>query len=128
MFQPYQLGTTVAVGTTPLWTFIVPKSSILIIKSLDLYATNTTGTTNIVFQLLANGAPIPGYGNMTVFAGVAVVNSRSFNDLTLRFTEGTSITAQLVNNDGATYEVALGAQGWYYPRTVADMYKTLGLR
>jgi hypothetical protein len=124
MFQPYLQANTVGAGTvTPLWTFIVPKASVLIIKDLDLYATNTTGATLLNFQLLVNGAPYGDYGNIALFGGVAAVNSRSFNDLTFRFSEGVTVTMQVVNNDGAAYQVAAGAQGWYYSRIVAEFYK-----
>jgi hypothetical protein len=123
MFQPYLLAATVGAGTvTILWQFVVPKSSVLVIKALDFYASNTAPTTNLVFQLLVNGAPYPGYGNVTLFAGAAAINSRSFNDLTLRFSEGNVLTMQSVNVDGAAYNAASGAQGWHYPRTISDMY------
>jgi hypothetical protein len=122
-FQPYLLAAVVGAGvTTPLWTFVVPKSSVLVIKSLDFYASNTAPTSNIFFSLLVNGAPYPGYGNVPLFAGAAAINSRSFNELTLRFSEGNVLTMNFVNVDGAAYNAASGAQGWYYPRRVADKY------
>lgn len=124
MFQPYGINTTVGAGTqTVLWTFVVPKSSILVVKSLDLYATNTTTASQISFALQQNGMPYGQYGAILLFAGVAAVNSRSFNDQTFRFPEGVTVSLVVTNIDGAAYQVAGGAQGWYYPRTIADLYK-----
>jgi hypothetical protein len=122
MFQPYTITVTNAVQTLPLWTFQVPRSSILIIKDLDIYATNTTTATQVVFSLLVNGAPYPGYGQMNIFAAVAAMNARSFNDLTLRFTEGQTVQMQVQNIDGGNYQVAAGAQGWMYPRVIGEKY------
>jgi hypothetical protein len=123
MFQPYGIATTVGAGTqTVLWTFIVPQSSILVIKSIDLYATNTTTASQISFSLQQNGAPYGQYGAVLLFAGVAAVNSRSFNEQTFRFPEGVTVSLVVTNVDGAAYQVAGGAQGWYYPKTIAELY------
>jgi hypothetical protein len=123
MFQPYGTANTVGAGTqSVLWTFIVPKSSVLVIKSIDLYATNTTTASSIAFSLLQNAAPYGQYGSIMLFSGVAAVNARSFNEQTFRFPEGVTVSLVCTNNDGAAYTVAAGAQGWYYPKTIAELY------
>jgi hypothetical protein len=75
------------------------------------------------FGIFANGVPYGDFGNIPLFAGVAAVNSRSFNDQTWRFTQNTIVTMQSTNTDGASYQVAASAQGWYYSTTIADQYK-----
>jgi hypothetical protein len=123
MFNPYVQVASAAVQTLPLWTFNVPQSSILVIKSLDFWATNTSPTSNIVFNLLVNGAPYPGYGTIPLFPGAAAINSRSFNDLTLRFYEGVVVQINVTNGDGAAYTLAASAQGWYYSKLLGSKYQ-----
>lgn len=123
MFNPYFQFASSSSGTTPMWNFVVPQSSILVIKSIDVWASNTLSTTNVSFGLFLNGTPYGQFGLIPLFPGVAAVNSRSFNDQTFRFGPNDVVSMVAVNTDGGSYELASSAQGWYYSVNVQKKYQ-----
>lgn len=114
-FQPYGQTTTNAAGQViELWSFKVPASSILVIKSLDLYVNSVVPATDIQFGIFMDGVPWQSYGVIPIFPLPSSGLGKSFNDLTWRFPETRTVSCRVQNNDGGTHLVGSGAQGWYY--------------
>lgn len=122
-FQPYaQLSTNAAGQVQTLWEFTVPKSSVLVIKSLDLFVNTVVAATDLVFGLFVDGVPYQDYGKIPIFPLPGAGLSKSFNDQTWRFYESKTVSCQITNNDGGTHLVGSGAQGWYYNNAIDNLF------
>jgi len=122
-FQPFAQLTTNAVGQDLLlWEFLVPPSSVLVIKSLDLYVNTVVPATDLHFGIFVDGVPYQGYGDIPIFPIPSAGYAKSFNEQTWRFPEAKTVSCRVRNVDGGTHLVGSGAQGWYYNKAIDDLF------
>jgi hypothetical protein len=109
----------IAAGTVQLTdlTLSLDQSTIAIIRGIDIYVNDMTPTVDVDFVFSINGNPIPGYGNVTPFPRTAASVVQSF-DTFIYVQAGSKITVSVTNNDGGTYAIGYGYQGWTVPSNI----------
>jgi len=117
----------IAAGTVELANSVIQldQNTMAIIKGIDLYVNSLTTTTDITFQFLINGNPVPGYGSMPVFPRTVAAASQSF-DTNLFIPAGSRISIAVVKNDSGSNLVGAGYQGWKVPTNIDSILGVSG--
>jgi hypothetical protein len=124
-FSFYEILTTPAAGITafPNIAFVLPQSAVGIIRVISSGVDDMTNATRLTFRLRVNGGLVEGpAGGLVPFAGVAArvtVGEDVFVCLPL----GSQITGEVLNTDGAAYQVGLGYSGWWWPEALGTAWK-----
>jgi hypothetical protein len=106
-------------------TFDIPDASLAIIRSVSLYITGMIATTNVLWSLLRDNQPLPGYQNISIFPR-AVASIGLSLDAFLRVRGKCTISMQFSNIDGAAYVVGGAFSGWYWPETSDARWRATG--
>jgi hypothetical protein len=118
-FQQFgQLNTAVAgVSFFPTAALQLPPHYQGIIRTVNIFvggAGGTTFTTDQLWTIYINGAPVPGWVNRTLFGRTASSLEQAF-DAFIRIPDGSVVTASNNNVDGGSYTVGIWFTGWYWP-------------
>jgi hypothetical protein len=105
----------------------LPQNNIGIIRGVNLFITNMLTTTNLTWTLTFNGAPVPGYSNLSIFPRLAPFVSNSFDSF-IRIPQGNPMKVRIVysNNDGGTYTIGAGLSGWNWPIQLGNLWTQQG--
>lgn len=116
-----------AAGTVELADTVeqLDQNTIAIIKGIDLYVNDVTVTTDIIFQFLVNGNPVPGYGSMPIFPRTVASASQSF-DTNLFVPAGARISIAVIKADAGLNLVGAGYQGWKVPSNIDSIMGVAG--
>jgi hypothetical protein len=104
--------------------FVLPAANVGVIAYLTIFVDAPNTTINVIWTLLLNGAPIPGWDRITTFPRVAN-NLSIVYPATIQIPQGATITAR-VTNQAATGPWTVGAEvgGWHWP--LIDEIQTFG--
>lgn len=111
-------GTTTPAG---LVTQLPPGSS-GIIRVVGYGVINMTTATNLTWEILLNGAVVPGWARRIFARNLPAVNVSE--DAYIRVPDGAQISLALVNTDGAAYTVNGSYSGWRF--STADALRWTG--
>lgn len=120
-FAPQDAGDVAAGGQVALpgCTLALPAGRAGVIRTLDLFATNTTRATDLRFMLRIDGAGVEGFTPAKLLPVPAAVNARSFNTRIV-LPEGARVELVVLNADaGSGYYVGAAFTGWHWPREVS---------
>jgi hypothetical protein len=110
-FSFYEILTTPAAGITafPNIAFVLPQSAVGIIRVISSGVDDMTNATRLTFRLRVNGGLVEGpAGGQDVFVCLPL---------------GSQITGEVLNTDGAAYQVGLGYSGWWWPEALGTAWK-----
>lgn len=122
-FNPLGSTTTIIAETKviPGVALQLPQSYIGIIRGYTIYVDNMLLTTNLIYTLLINGNPAPGYGSLTMFPRAAPSVSNGF-DAFIRVPDGAALSVKVQNVDGGSYTVGASISGWIWPRAAGERW------
>jgi hypothetical protein len=106
-------------------TFVIPTSNLAIIRGVSLYIAPMLITTNVTWSLTANGQPLPGYQNLSIFPRPAAQVTNSF-DAFLRLRGEVTLGVIFTNTDGAAYTIGASYSGWFWPETSDQRWRERG--
>lgn len=104
--------------TTPAdLAFQIPGNMVAVISSIELLLDGITVVSDVVWRLLINGSPAPGWGNITILGrnGAASVAKSWDGPLGIEVPLGGLIGVQILNNDGGAYTAGTSLYGWFWP-------------
>jgi len=101
----------------------LPQNNIGIVRGVSLYINNMLTTTNVTWTLRFNGAPVPGYNNLSIFPRAAPSVANSFDSF-VRIPQGNPMQVRVTysNIDGAAYTVGAALSGWFWPITLGNLW------
>lgn len=104
--------------------FVLPSANVGVIGFLTIFVDAPNTTINVIWTLLLNGAPIPGWERITTFPRVANNLSIVYPG-TVQIPKRAAITVR-VTNQAATGPWTVGAEvgGWHWPEV--DELQTFG--
>lgn len=104
--------------------FQLPDATVAVIKSLSLNVNNMTPTAEILFSILFNGSPVPGWNNLRPFPRNAASVSVAWGpeELALPVPEGTEISMSIQVVDAGTYDVGADYHGWFYSVDIENRF------
>lgn len=122
-FNPLGSRSTIVAETQliPGAAVTLPKNFIGIIRGYSIYIDNMLTTTNVIYTLLIDGNPAPGYGSLTMFPRAAPSVSNGF-DAFVRIPDGATVTVKFQNMDGGSYIVGASFSGWFWPKAAGDRW------
>lgn len=103
----------------------VPDNNIGIIRGVTLFVSDMTPATVVSFTLLLDNGPVGGYANLSIFPRTAPFVSNGFDSF-IRVDNGQTIRTQYTNTDGGTYTLGIQVSGWWWPRTLGDLWIRTG--
>lgn len=107
-------------------SFNVPSGAVAVIRGLTLNVNTLTASSDVRFDLLVNGAPPPGWGNLTIFPRPATSVSASWDSgqIVVQVPDGGTVQLQLWvgAGDGASYLLGGTVTGWYYSKTIEEQF------
>jgi hypothetical protein len=107
-------GTTIPAGLR----FVMPQSSVGIVRVITAGVDDMTNATRLFFRMVLDGGRVLGpAGNFSLFPGVAARATASA-DVFVRLPSGATVDVQIVNVDGAAYQVGFGYSGWWWPEAL----------
>lgn len=111
-------GQTTATTTPPalLASFQVPPNSVAVIRSVSILANALLVTSDIEWQLRFNGVAVQGWDALTINprAAGSVEVSWTPDETYIRVPEGALVEWFVRVLDGGTYQLSIGAHGWFY--------------
>lgn len=115
-FSPSVTFASAGAGTTgPLVVTQLPGNSIGVVQVIEVDILNLLQTSAISWSFLVNGAPAPGFNNITIFPGSVPRVSKVLDELTLRVPQGATLSMTFTNTDGAAYPVVgMSYYGWFW--------------
>lgn len=102
-------------------TVQLPESNIGIVRGVTIEITDMLTTTNVTWSMLFNGAPVPGYNNLSIFPRSAPFVSNAFDSF-VRVPQGVKITFNYTNTDGGTYTIGAAVSGWFWPQSLGNLW------
>lgn len=106
-------------------TFDIPENSLAIIRGVNIFITNMLATTNILWSLTRDGAPLPGYQGISMFPRASAFVGNGFDSF-LRVRGKCTIAMIFSNVDGAAYTIGGGFSGWFWPETSDARWRAAG--
>lgn len=105
----------------------LPQNNEGIVRSVSIYINNMLATTNLTWTLRFNGAPVPGYNNLSIFPRPAPFVGNTFESF-IRIPPGNpmNLTVTYSNNDGGTYQIGAALSGWFWPITLGNLWRQQG--
>jgi len=104
---------------------VVPESNVGIVRSVTLQITDMLASTVVSWSLMFNGAPVPGWNNLTIFPRVSPYVGNTY-DAFIRITKGGTLTFNYTNTDGGVYVLGAALSGWFWPQALGDLWLTQG--
>ena len=103
--------------------FTLPTSSVGVIRSFNLNVNNLLATSDIVFTLLINGAPLAGQ-QFRIFPRAAASVSEAFSpeETVIEVPEGARMSWRVAVGDAVAYQLGVSYRGWYYTKDLANKY------
>lgn len=101
-------------ATTPVpnFAFVVPGQNRGVLKHISMTLQSSTTAINLQLTLLLNNAPIQGWSGLAFPPMLATAVLIPFNDMNVRMSQNSVLTAQFVEASGLTWVVSLEASGW----------------
>lgn len=96
-----------------------------VLKGLDVFVTPWTATSVVFFQVLVNGGAVPGFERIGFVPAALALVSRGF-DLSLALPQGSTVSVQAIDVDGAAYTVGAELFGWQWPVAIDARYRPEG--
>lgn len=96
-----------------------------VLRSFTVNINDMTPATNVVFTLMVNGGPVPGFGQISMFPRNAASVSNSF-DCMIILPVSATIEVFYNNADGGSYLVGASYGGWQYPEASARRWMMTG--
>jgi hypothetical protein len=90
----------------------IPRGSIGVISSVQVFAEAPVLATRATWAILVNGVPAPNLGKLTDLFSAASSQRREFKDLGLITPEGANIQVSVTNLDGAARIYGAQLVGW----------------
>lgn len=103
----------------------IPANNIAIIRGVALFISDMTAATNVTWTLLTNNGPESGYANLFIFPRVAPFVSNAYDSF-IRVDNGQTVRAIYSNLDGGTYNIGIQVSGWWWPKTLGDLWMKTG--
>lgn len=105
----------------------LPQNNVGIVRGVSLYINNMLATTNVQWTLRFNGAPVPGYNNLSIFPRAAPSVANSFDSF-VRIPQGNPMQVRVTysNIDGAAYTVGAALSGWFWPIQLGNLWVKQG--
>ncbi|MGE0347375.1 MAG: hypothetical protein AB7N73_15015 [Gemmatimonadales bacterium] len=100
----------------PTATFTLPSGNVGVIRSISILANNLLVTSDVVWTLLFNEAPVFGWNRLTINprAAGSVEVSWTPEETYIPVPENARIDFSVRVNDGGTYQVSVAVHGWMY--------------
>jgi hypothetical protein len=124
-FAFYSIVTSPAAGITPFpaIAFVLQQSAVGIIRVITSGVDDMTNATRLTFRLRINGGVVEGpAGGLIPFPGVAARTTIG-EDVWVHLPLGAQVTGEVLNTDGAAYQVGLGYSGWWWPEALGLAWK-----
>lgn len=99
-------------------TYRVPIASYGVISSIDLLLDSILINTSVLWTLLINGKPVPGFGPITILGrnGAASVSKTWQGPLRIVMPLNGTVSATIQNVDGGVYTAGTALYGWFFPQ------------
>lgn len=129
-----EFNVVVSKGTSAVETNIdigllvsLPQNNVGILRGVSIYINNMLTTTNVTWTVTFNGAPVPGYNNLSIFPRAAPSVANTFDSF-VRIPQGNPmlLKVQYSNNDGGTYTIGAALSGWFWPITLGNLWIAQG--
>lgn len=126
-FSPFdQRDATVGPAATDLTgaTLAIGAGFVGVIRSLAFTVNNLLASSVIAFDLLINGAGVPGFSNVRIVARPLASWDENFTpDITrIDIPENATISARVRVTDAVVYNVAVRYTGWKWTTTLAERF------
>jgi hypothetical protein len=95
----------------------LPASSLGIVRVFGVGLDDMTQATRVTFSLRVNQIPVPAWGAFDMFPGVAA-RVTSTSDTWIVLPSGCLVDVQVINVDGAAYQVGANYSGWFAPESL----------
>lgn len=98
--------------------FKVPDNCYGIISTIDLLLDSILIGSNVLWTLLVNGIPVPGFNPITILGrnGAASVSKSWPGPLRILIPVGGTISWTIQDVDGAAYTAGTSYYGWFWPQ------------
>lgn len=102
----------------------VPQGSYATIQFISIFCNAPTVATDVDWALLINGAPVPGFSNLSFSPRVAASFERSF-PASVRVSDGAKIGVRITNNGAGAEDIGSSYGGWYWDKNAGERYTGL---
>ncbi len=112
------LQPSVGAGTVtqlPGCSLNLSQGQVGVINAITILLDQVTISSNVVWTIFVNGAPVPNFNNLRVIprSGAAAVSDQ-FTPVRLELPPGATLTMQALNKDGAPYNLGAQLFGWFW--------------
>lgn len=97
--------------------FTLPPHAMGVLRVVTFYVNNMVATTALTFNVLVNGAPVSGLGNVPMFPRLAAFVGESFGgagEVRIPVPSAGRISINASITDGGTYTVGASFYGWFW--------------
>lgn len=93
----------------------VPPNNVAFLRSITLACNNMLTSTDLRFRFRQNGAPIQGWGQLTMFprAAASVTITYGPEEVLIPIGDGATISVEWEVLDGGTYQLGVNYHGWW---------------
>lgn len=125
--QDFSASANQSVGPGPttvvIATFVIPRGSIGVIRSIVFNINNMLATTIVSLAFTINEAPAPGWSyNIFPRAAASVAVSFGPEETFIKIPDGSLCGFQVTVTDAGTYLVGGTFHGWHFSKSVAQEY------
>jgi hypothetical protein len=129
-FSPADSAAVVGAGVVaalPNASVQVDQFSYGVLKGLDVFVTPWTNVSSVFFTVLIDGRAVRGFERIAFVPANLALVSRGF-DMSLQIPQGSLVTVQATDVDGAAYTVGVELFGWMWPIAIDSRYRPEGVR
>jgi hypothetical protein len=103
-------------------TFDIPQNCYGVINSIDLLLDSIAINTQVLWTLLINGSPVPGFNPITILGrnGAASVSKSWPGPLRILIPLGGVVQWLIQDVDGGLYTAGTAVYGWFWPQVRDD--------
>jgi hypothetical protein len=103
--------TTTATG----FTFTCPSQNVAVLRQVTVTVQNILAASDVRWSLTKNGAPVPGWTQVSIAPCAATAIIIPYNDMVVRLAQGDVLGASITETGGNAYTCTISGAGWFVP-------------
>lgn len=117
-------------GNTPAelpGAFTLPTGNAGVVRSIQLSVADLLATSLLTWRLLYDGAPVPGWSDLSIFPSAAARAELVFppGETQIPVPSGARVSVQVAVADAGSYRMGAAVHGWHYSRRVEEIWRDL---